>query len=174
MENNVFIKGCMQVNKRDPADNRPIKNGEYPSQELLRTPIKSNIQNTLIIKSDAIRRKLLQLKCLMEDHLQDAYYVPEHHFGYFLREYIDRLGISRKGFAESIGLLPTELSQIINRHRRPKDKLAFRLELHSNGSFPALLWFDIIQLDRKYDLFKDSYMLNKERAAVKTAVMIGL
>ncbi|GAB3358937.1 hypothetical protein GCM10027566_24180 [Arachidicoccus ginsenosidivorans] len=134
----------------------PISDGQLPLAQV-----------NQIIPIDKIRSRLLQLKFLMEDHLEVDYYDPKYHFGYFLGQYIERLGVKHKEFARSISLLPTEISQIVHHHRRPKDKLAFRLDIHSGGSFPALLWFRIIQKDRLYELFLDDSYLQREKAFVE-------
>ena len=127
-------------------------------------------QNIKDAQTDKIHTRLQQLKFMMEDHLEMVFTNPKHHFGFFLGQYIDRLGIKHKTFAETIHLMPTELSQILNYHRRPKDKLAFRLDIHSGGSFPALLWFRIIQKDRYNELFMDDSWLQREKVYVKSTL----
>lgn len=114
--------------------------------------------------------RLWQLKWKMEDYLRADYYNPKLHFGYFVGKYVELLGVKHRIFAEAIGLMPAELSQVINLHRKPKDKLAFRLDKHSGGRLPALLWFNVLKKDRYYELFHDDSFFKTEGAFV-TQVM---
>src|SRR5450432_2981781 len=86
---------------------------------------------------DKLVSQLLQLRFLMEDYLKTKTLDTKYNFGYFLEEYITILDKKKKVFAEEIDIDPTELSQIINRHRLPNEKIMIRLELHSNSNFPA-------------------------------------
>ena len=67
----------------------------------------------------------------MEDYVKQNEYKEDYDFSYFLNEYIDRLEIKMKEFAGEIDVKPTELSQIIHRHRFPSQKFIVRLEIHS-------------------------------------------
>lgn len=111
--------------------------------------------------------ELLQLKFLIEDYVATDAYSAIYHFGYFLKEYISRIERNNKEFAEEIDVAPTELSQIINKHRRPTEKLIYRLELHSNRNFPALLWFKILEKERAYELKHDRRIIDSEKKHVK-------
>lgn len=111
--------------------------------------------------------ELLQLKFLIEDYIATDTYNAIYHFGYFLKEYISRIERNNKEFAGEIDVAPTELSQVINKHRRPTEKLIFRLELHSNRNFPALLWFKILEKERAYELKHDKRIIDSEKKHVK-------
>jgi plasmid maintenance system antidote protein VapI len=84
-----------------------------------------------------------------------------------LKEYIIRLEKKNNKFASEINIDPTELSQVINRRRRPTEKLIFRLEIHSNRNFPALMWFKLLEKDRAYELKHHKEIIDKERKNVK-------
>lgn len=111
--------------------------------------------------------RLLQLKFLVDDYLSASSFNRKYYFGYFLKEYITRLEKKNKDFAQEIDIDPTELSQIINRHRKPTDKLIIRLEIHSNKNFPALMWFKLLEKDRAYELLHDKEIIEKEKKHVK-------
>lgn len=113
------------------------------------------------------KSQLLQLKFTIEDYLQSQDIIREFFFGYFLKEYITRIEKKNKEFAIEINVDPTELSQVINRHRKPTDKLIYRLDIHSNKNFPALLWFAVLEKERAIELSEDDTIINKERAHVK-------
>lgn len=110
---------------------------------------------------------LLQLKFLIEDYLNANSFDKNYYFGYFLKEYIKRLEKKNKEFANEISVDPTELSQVINRHRRPTEKLIYRLEIHSNKNFPATMWFKLLEKERIYELTYHREIIDKEAKHVK-------
>jgi len=59
------------------------------------------------------------------------------------------------------------LSQVINKHRKPTDKLIYRLEIHSNRNFPALMWFKLLEKERAYELLHNKGMIESEKKHVK-------
>lgn len=110
---------------------------------------------------------LLQLKFLIEDYLNTESFNKNYYFGYFLKEYIARLEKKNKEFAAEIDVDPTELSQVINKHRKPTDKLIFRLEIHSNKNFPALMWFKLLEKERAYEILHNKGIIESEKKHVK-------
>ncbi len=111
--------------------------------------------------------RLLELKFKIEDYIESNNFNEDLYFGYFLNEYISRLDKKKKEFAQEIGIDPTEISLIINKHRKPTDKLIFRLEIHSNRNFPALLWFKILEKERAFELNNNSGIIEGEGVHVK-------
>ncbi len=127
---------------------------------------RKNISDKRTEKSKTISL-LLQLKFLIEDYLDANSFNKNYYFGYFLKEYITRLEKKNKEFAAEIDVDPTELSQVINRHRKPTDKLIYRLEIHSNNNFPALMWFKLLEKERAYELLHNRKMIENEKKHVK-------
>ena len=113
------------------------------------------------------KSQLLQLKFLMEDFLGSKNINRDFYFGFFLKEYINSIGKNNREFAIEIDVNPTELSQIINRHRKPTDKLIYRLDIHSNKNFPAILWFSILEKERAFVLSRDKSIIDNEKPFVK-------
>lgn len=111
--------------------------------------------------------QLLQLKFLIEDHIKSDIFNKNYYFGYFLKEYIVRLEKKNNQFANEIDVKPTELSQVINKRRKPTEKLIFRLEIHSNKNFPALMWFRLLEKDRAYELMHNKDIIDSEKKHVK-------
>jgi plasmid maintenance system antidote protein VapI len=111
--------------------------------------------------------QLLQLRFLIEDYLETETFNKNYYFGFFLKEYIIRLEKKNNQFAEEINVNPTELSQIINKHRKPTEKLIFRLEIHSNRNFPALMWFKLLEKERAYELRHNKGIIDSEKKHVK-------
>ena len=118
--------------------------------------------------------QLLQLKFLIEDYLKADNFNKDFYFGYFLKEYIIRLEKKNKQFAQEIDVDPTELSQIINKHRKPTDKIIYRLELHSNRNFPAIMWFKILEKERAYELQYNKSIINSEKSHVTQQLNFSL
>jgi len=69
--------------------------------------------------------QIMQLKFQMEDYIKKADYDTKLTFGHFLKEYIEILYPKRKDFARDLDIEPAELSQIINRHRKPRSSYAW-------------------------------------------------
>jgi plasmid maintenance system antidote protein VapI len=111
--------------------------------------------------------QLLQLKYLIEDYINSETFNKNYYFGYFLKEYIIRLDKRNNQFATEIDVKPTELSQVINKRRKPTEKLIFRLEIHSNKNFPALMWFRILEKERAYELKHNRDIIDSEKKHVK-------
>jgi transcriptional regulator with XRE-family HTH domain len=114
--------------------------------------------------------KLLQLKFVMEDYIMQNEYKEGFDFSYFLVQYISRLEIKKKEFAQEIDVDPTELSQIINKHRSPNEKFIIRLEIHSNKNFPAIIWFKVIEKERTFHLQNDTKLRQSESKHVRSKV----
>ncbi|GAB4093554.1 hypothetical protein [Flaviaesturariibacter terrae] len=130
--------------------------------------------NSNTTDEEKIISKLLQLKFIIEDYLSSDTYNSKYHFGFFLKEYIARLEKKNKELASEIDIEPTELSQLINQHREPNEKIIIRLEIHSNKSFPAILWYRLIEKQKEYELMTDDGKRQKEMKHVKQRLEFSL
>ena len=117
--------------------------------------------------------KLLTLKYQMQDYVSTPKYDRSKHFGYFLQQYIEMLNKKNKEFASDIHIKPTELSQLINRHRNPNDKILIRLELHSNKNIPAYFWYRIVEKEREHEIINNKDMRKQELKYVRNAIKIA-
>jgi plasmid maintenance system antidote protein VapI len=125
-------------------------------------------------QEDRLRILLLQLKFQIEDYIGSKDFSKTQTFSFFLKEYILRLDKKNKEFAEEIDIDPTELSQIINHHRYPSQKLIIRLEIHSNKNFPALMWFKLIEKEKAYEIAHDKNIRAQESKHVKQKLEFSL
>ena len=125
-------------------------------------------------EKDKIIAQLLQLKFQIEDYIKSEAFDQSQHFGFFLKEYITRLDKKSKEFATEIDVDPTELSLIINKHREPSEKLIIRLEIHSNKSFPAIMWFKLIEKEKAYQLIHNKDIRNREKTHVKQRLSFSI
>lgn len=117
--------------------------------------------------------KILELKFQMEDYLKSEKLEEQRSFGYFLRRYIELIGRKNNEFAEEIDVNPTELSQIVNRHRDPSKKIIIRLEMHSNGIILATAWHGIYSKDKALELATDEQLRREEGEHVKKKLALS-
>jgi hypothetical protein len=103
----------------------------------------------------------------IEDCLATKEYDPAMSFGYFLKEYIDKLKLKRKDFAAQISIDETLLSQLINGHRLPPDYIAIRLEIHSQNRIPAGFWYKLITMEKEHYINTDKEIRKKQQKFVR-------
>ena len=118
--------------------------------------------------------RLLQLKYQMEDYSNNAPYDIKRSFGFFLREYLKSLKKRNKDFASDINIDETELSQILNRHRKPSEKVIIRLEIHSNKTIPAITWFKLLEKEKEHEILTDNRLRTVERKHVKNRLQLSI
>ena len=101
-----------------------------------------------------IKAKLLQLKLRMEEYIETPVYKEHNSFTEFLKLYIDTIYNKRVHFASDIDIKPVLLSQILNKHRSPKEEFILRLMIHSEKtyknicSFNEKTWFQVYFLEK--------------------------
>jgi DNA-binding XRE family transcriptional regulator len=119
-------------------------------------------------ESKLLRLKLnvLQLKFIMEDYIHDNHYEKLMRFSFFLKDYMLKLELKQKEFAEQIGLKPVELSHYLNGRRKPNHELMIRLEFHSNNNIPAIYWYKILEKENEFDLIYDNEIRLREQSKV--------
>jgi len=111
--------------------------------------------------------RLLQLRFQIEDYSRKTVYNDKLTFGYFLREYVKSLDKRNYEFANDISIKTTELSQIINSHRKPTEKMIIRLEIHSNKTIPAVIWFKLLEKEREHEIATNTAIRKTESRHVK-------
>ena len=116
---------------------------------------------------EKMHTRLLQLKFDLEDYVNSNQYHVALNFGYFLNEYVYRQGKQDKQFAAEIDVKPAVLSQYVNNHRKPPEKFAIRLELHSNGMIPAVTWLRLLQKDKEHKIMTDLTVRKDESYHIK-------
>ena len=125
-----------------------------------------------ITPKESLLARLLQLKYQIEDYLVNDDYDAERSFGFFLRSYLESLEKKNKEFANDIDINETELSQILNRHRAPSEKVIIRLELHSNKIIPAIMWHRLVEKEKEYQIISNSELRKREKGHVRNAVVV--
>src|ERR1700722_7845803 len=119
--------------------------------------------------TEEVRVGLIQIhiRSRIDEYLEKKKYDPAMSFGYFLKEYVDKLKMKRKDFAEDIGIDESLLSQLINGHRLPPDYLLIRLEIQSNKRISAWHWYKLVAMEKEYYIKTDKEIREKQRKYVK-------
>ena len=125
-------------------------------------------------EEEKLLSKILHLKFQMEDYIKSDKLDQHLTFGYFLRSYIETIGKKNNEFAEEIDIKPTELSQLVNKHRDPSDKIIMRLEMHSNGILLAMSWYSIYSKDKVLRLISNDQLRKEEGKHVKKRIEVSL
>lgn len=140
-----------KIMKEDPeygVDSRYQSNKERKSDAaaLMEARLK-RMKN--VSKDQIVHAKLMQLKLKMEDYLKKPVYDHRNHFSEFLRMYVDAIYPKRSRFANDIDITPILLSQVINKHREPKEEFILKLMIHSEkvykhiGEFHKKTWYQV-------------------------------
>jgi hypothetical protein len=118
--------------------------------------------------TDKVGDSLIQfhIRARIDSYLEKEKYDPAMSFGYFLKEYIDKLKTKRKDFAEQIGIDESLLSQLINGHRLPPDYLLIRLEIQSNKIISAWHWYKLVAMEKEHYIKTDQEIREKQRKLV--------
>lgn len=118
--------------------------------------------------------RIMQLKFQIEDYLNNASYDSNRSFVFFLKEYLRSLNKKNKDFASDLDIDETELSQILNRHRTPSEKLMIRLEIHSGKAIPAITWYRLLKKEKEYELLTDTVTRRNESKHVKNRLQLSI
>ncbi len=113
--------------------------------------------------------RLLQLKFQMEDYLKGIRYDKQKNFGFFLRQYLQCIDKRSSEFAAEIDILPSELSQYLNNHRKPPKHIMVRLELHSQNTIPASDWYRVAEMETLHELATDKAIRKEQKLHVHAA-----
>ena len=117
--------------------------------------------------------RLLQLKYQMEEYTTNTTYDIDRSFGFYLREYLKSFNKKNKDFAKDIDIDETELSQILNRHRKPSEKIMVRLEIHSNKTIPAITWYKVLEKEKEHELLTNKDIRKTESKHVKNRLQVS-
>jgi len=113
---------------------------------------------------------LLRMRYQLESYIKENSFMEEKSFGKQLEEYARILKRTKKDLSEDLSIHYTRFSRIINDREEPNIELTYRLEQHSGGLIPALLWWKLIIKKQEYFLQQDQKSRNEEVAKVRNAV----
>ena len=142
---------------------------------------KQQQESDLALKEELARRRseyspefkremrLLQLKFQLQDYLKGMRYDKQKNFSYFLRQYLQCIDKRSSEFAAEIDILPSELSQYLNNHRKPPKHIMVRLELHSQNTIPASDWYRVVEMETLHELATDKAIRKEQKPHVHVA-----
>lgn len=161
--------------EKELAESFVFRNELTPAQkaesDLRLTELRKKNQSPLT-PEQILLAELLQLKYQIEDYLHNPTYDTERSFGFFLRGYLKTLNKKNKEFATDIDIAETELSQILNKHRKPSEKVIIRLEIHSNQIIPAITWFRLLEKEKEHEILTNLDLRKRERSHVRNILNI--
>lgn len=144
---------------------------EKESNSQLQEARKKNKQS--LTSKHTILASILQLKYQIEEYINLDVYDENRSFGTYLRTYLKSLGIKNKDFARDIDIEETELSQLLNKHRKPSDKIIIRLEIHSNKTIPAITWLKLLEKEKEHEISTNDIIRMNESKHVKNRLQFG-
>ena len=115
---------------------------------------------------------LLRMRYQLERYIKESTFMEEKSFGQQLEEYARILKRTKKDLAEDLSIHYTRFSRIINDREEPNIELTYRLEQHSGGLIPALLWWKLIIKKQEYFLQQDEDMRREKIAKVRNGLKI--
>lgn len=113
---------------------------------------------------------LLRFRYLLEEYIENRDYDENMDFGVQLEEYIRILKRTKKRMSEDIDVHYTRLSRVINNRETPNIEFIYRLEEHSGGLVPALVWWRLLIKKQEFEISKDDVTRKIAAAKVKRAI----
>ena len=120
---------------------------------------------------EKILSSLLSIKYHIEDYAKERQFDEGQGVGHYLHEYMNAVNRKQKELAEDIDIHPTRLSRILNGKERLSLSVAYRLEKHSGGTIPAILWWRLVQKEIEQEIRADKKMKEKEMSKVKNVAL---
>ena len=117
-----------------------------------------------------VHSDLLRMRYQLERYIKESTFMEEKSFGKQVEEYARILKRTKKDLSEDLSIHYTRFSRIINDREEPNIELTYRLEQHSGGLIPALLWWKLIIKKQEYFLQQDEKSRSEEVAKVRNAV----
>ncbi len=118
-----------------------------------------------------LQSKLLGLRHRMEDVVKlNGKSKFQYNFPTALEEYQQFSEEKPAAFAAEIALTTRELNQLVKGKKAPDIALLYRLEKHSGGTIPALLWWKLIAQKWEHDIRTDHEAREREAAKVKNGL----
>jgi len=144
----------MTENTRDKLDTAFGVDSRYRSDRERKTDAAALMEARLrrmknLSKEQVTRAKLMQLKLRMEEYIKHPVYDNRSNFLDFLKSYIDSIYKKRSDFARDMAVSAVSLSQVINKHREPKEEFLLKLMIHSEKvyegfcEFPKEIWYQV-------------------------------
>jgi len=116
---------------------------------------------------------LMRLKIQMEDYIKKEPYSDAKSFGRYLEEYVRILGRTKKKLSEDLNVHYTKLSRIFNDREAPNVELMYKLEEHSGGLIPAVIWWKLLIKKQEFLIKKDKETRKQVASEVRDVVKVA-
>lgn len=113
---------------------------------------------------------LLRFRYQLEEYIDHKEYDGDMNFGVHLEEYIRILKRTKKKMSEELNVHYTKLSRIINNRESPNIEFMYRLEEHSGGLMPAIVWWKLLIKKQEHEIVKDQETRKMIASQVKRAI----
>lgn len=115
---------------------------------------------------------LMRFRFQLERYIKEDNYTVDKSFGQQVEEYARILKKTKKQLSEDLDIHYTRLSRIINNKEEPNMELTYRLEEHSGGLVPALVWWRLMVKKKEHQIRKDVKTRKVEAARVRNGVRV--
>ena len=114
---------------------------------------------------------LLGLRYRMQETLNGSGKFP-YNFSTAFAEYLQFSEKKPADFAAEIALTNEDLNHLLSGEKAPDIGLFHRLEKHSDGTVPAMLWWKLVAQQWEHEIQHDHEAKSREAAKVKNALNI--
>ena len=174
------MKGAYQKLSKKYTDKEIAESFVLPSSssrkeaEVLREEMRRlrQEQRAAMTDQEKMYSALMQLKYQIAGYIDEEKYRAQHSFGSYLKQYVAIIQKSKKELSTDIGIGTSKLNEILSDEREPDKGLPFRLETHSQGLIPALLWWKLIAKKQEYEIRQDKKKRKEEYAKMKNRIRI--
>lgn len=94
-------------------------------------------------EEEKLQNALFSLKYKMRNFIEEETNSDNKNFSTFFVEYLEIVRKKQIEFAQEISIHPTKLNQILRDKQMPNIALMYRLEKHSGGVIPAIMWWKL-------------------------------
>lgn len=117
-----------------------------------------------------IKRKVIILKHQIKTYIAQESFSTSKTFAAYLKKYMATAGRSQKELADDISVHRSRLTRILQGKEQIRLAIAYRLEHHSGGIIPALLWWQLVQREEEEQIIRDKVEREKESKYVKNII----
>lgn len=119
---------------------------------------------------EKIYSNMLRLKYELEDYVFSNAYHKEQSVSFYLKDYMKAIDRNQKELSEDIDVHRTRMSRILNGKERLSLSIAYRLEIHSGETIPAILWWKLVQKEIEQEILHGTEEKQKEQNRVKKVI----
>lgn len=111
--------------------------------------------------------RLTALKDEMKAYLSQGKFDRHKHFGVWLKDYKDVIGLSMKDLGDDISMNQTAFSLLVNGVRKPNNKIFLRLAYHCNEYIPFMIWYQLYSIETLHELQNNKELRDEAAKVVK-------